>query len=512
MRSFKIRHLLTSALVTAAIGGGIPTWAEETTNLQVPDPVAASSANLPLEKSPKPAFLVTSTLELETPTTPTTASFETEEIGTQTPNKLASNIQDLAANASPSDLKSAIMDMPPSVPIAMPGMNCSVCDDCDANCPRTRCRHFSFLNRHDCDVVLPWVQLDLLGWWVQPMDTPVLATSAPRGSTGVLGNPDTTILYGGEGILDDIRLGLRVQGGFWFDCCRKSGIEADYIVLGEENDKVCLVSGGLTTLSRPFVDAITNDNSVEFVGFLPPASGSLSGSGAISGALLIDAESNFSMAGVRFVRNLRTSCCGSRRLDALLGYRYAQLDDRVTIREDLTTLDPAIPATHFDIIDDFQSSNTFHGADIGLRLEKARRRWTFTGILKIALGNTRQQIDINGQTQTTTLATGTSTTTAGGLLTQVSNIGSYTRDRFAIIPECELQLGYQVNCNLKAQVGYNFMYWSDVARAGTQIDPVVNPNLLPGGTGPTTPARPAFAFDSHGVWLQGLNLGLEWAW
>lgn len=512
MHSLKIRQLLSFALVTAVIGGGVTAGAAEITPFTDTMSRDTTSVAGSQEKPSAPAFLVTSTFTEENPPIPTLASIGNEETGTASKNVLASNLQDIVAGESPSDLESDSTEMPLMTPPVMPSIDCTACDDCNDNCPKKRSRNFSFLNRHDCNVALPWLELDLLGWWVQPMDTPVLATRAPRGSTGALGNADTTIVYGGKGILDDIRLGLRVRGGFWFDCCKTHGIEADYIGLSEENDKHGAVSGGLDTFSRPYIDAITNTNNVEFVAFLPTAPNPLAGSGAIAGGLLIGAESNFSMAGARFVRNLRKSCCGSRRLDALVGYRYASLDDRVTIGEDLTSIDPSLPATHFDIADDFQSSNTFHGADIGLRLEKEMRRWSFTGILKMALGNTRQQIDINGQTVTTDMASGTSTTTAGGLLTQPSNIGSYQRDRFAIIPECEFQLGYRVNCNLKANIGYNFMYWSDVTRAGTAIDPVVNTNFLPGASGPTTPARPEFAFDSHGVWLQGLDLGLEWCW
>jgi hypothetical protein len=41
-----------------------------------------------------------------------------------------------------------------------------------------------------------------------------------------------------------------------------------------------------------------------------------------------------------------------------------------------------------------------------------------------------------------------------------------------------------------ANVGYDFLFWNDVVRPGSQIDPVVNPNLLP-PTIPGGPNRPA---------------------
>jgi hypothetical protein len=53
------------------------------------------------------------------------------------------------------------------------------------------------------------------------------------------------------------------------------------------------------------------------------------------------------------------------------------------------------------------------------------------------------------------------------------------------------------------------MYWNDVARAGDQIDPVVNTSQLPPGTLVGAP-RPAFNFEDTHFWAHGINAGLEY--
>ena len=62
------------------------------------------------------------------------------------------------------------------------------------------------------------------------------------------------------------------------------------------------------------------------------------------------------------------------------------------------------------------------------------------------------------------------TTFAGGLLAQSTNIGHYSQDNFAVVPELDLNLGFQFTRHTRVVVGYDCLYWSKVARAGEQID------------------------------------------
>ena len=103
----------------------------------------------------------------------------------------------------------------------------------------------------------------------------------------------------------------------------------------------------------------------------------------------------------------------------------------------------------------------------------------------------------------------------GGLLTQQSNIGHYARDVFTVVPEVDLTLGYQITPHIEVNCGYTFLFWSQVARAGDQIDLAVDPNQIPQGGPTTAPAagdHPIFAFHGTGFWAQGVNLGLTYRW
>jgi len=67
----------------------------------------------------------------------------------------------------------------------------------------------------------------------------------------------------------------------------------------------------------------------------------------------------------------------------------------------------------------------------------------------------------------------------GGLLALPSNIGTQTRNRFAVIPELGVKVGYQLTDHIRVYAGYNFLYASSVVRPGNQIDPVINRAQLP---------------------------------
>jgi hypothetical protein len=65
-------------------------------------------------------------------------------------------------------------------------------------------------------------------------------------------------------------------------------------------------------------------------------------------------------------------------------------------------------------------------------------------------------------------------------------------------------------------MGYSFLYWSNVWRAGDQIDRVVDvtqiPNFAPPDVQPTGFARPGVPFRTSDFWAQGLNFGVEFTW
>jgi Putative beta barrel porin-7 (BBP7) len=254
-------------------------------------------------------------------------------------------------------------------------------------------------------------------------------------------------------------------------------------------------------VGRPFFNTATGLPDAELVS-LP---------GFLDGNVHVSASSG-SLIGAGALARVNLGCASCYRLDALAGYRFLMLSDRVGISENLTSTDPAqtvVPlGTNFLVADNFHTTNQFHGADVGLAGEMHWKAWTLGGTARVSLGATCQQVDINGTT-TVTVPGFVPVTSSGGLLALSSNSGVHTRDVFAVVPEARLQLAYQISPRLHVHVGYSFLYWNQVVRAADQIDLVVNPALLPPPIPGASPLRPAFTFQGTSFWAQGIDLGLN---
>jgi hypothetical protein len=340
---------------------------------------------------------------------------------------------------------------------------------------------------------------------------------------GVLGVEGTQILFGNADVLDGSRSGGRLRFGMWLDGRRRIGVEGEYFELDQESIHFVAASNaaGNPILARPFFninprDPVTGNPD-------PPAredSELVSFPGILAGAVSVDAATELKSGRVRGLWNvccLQDPCggpCGlgnSSRLDFLVGYRTLQLDERLTIREDLTSLESDNRGS-FDIFDRFETSNEFHGAELGFLWQYVRGRWFAETLGLIGLGNNHQVVVIEGQTVTSPLI-GPATTATGGLLAQRSNIGLHSRDDFAVVPELGVTLGYRLTHRLSATLGYTFLYLSRALRPGDQIDLDVNPDFLPPEQVPFTgPLRPALTMDDTDFWAQGWSAGLDYRW
>jgi len=130
---------------------------------------------------------------------------------------------------------------------------------------------------------------------------------------------------------------------------------------------------------------------------------------------------------------------------------------------------------------------------------------------KIAIGAIRETIEIKGAFNTTKF--GSAQTFPAGYFALPTNHGWFSRTKFAAIPEVKVNLGYDVSDYLSFQIGYTFLYVTNVIRAG-QIDRNINPTQAPAITGiPSTtlvgPASPKPKHKTSDFWAQGINIGLE---
>ena len=232
--------------------------------------------------------------------------------------------------------------------------------------------------------------------------------------------------------------------------------------------------------------------------------------GLLAGSASVTARSsNLLGAGALLRQQIGCFCCGCFRLDLVGGYRYFQYGEGVGVTENLSPLAaPFVPGTRIVVTDSFGTNNQFNGGVIGLDGQIRRGNWLFDLITRLDVGQVNREVNIYGSTTVTVPGAG-SVTHLGGLLTQASNIGSYHSSNWTVIPELELRAGYQLTPNLRVFTGYSLLVLTDFSRAASVIDTTVNRNLIPPGTG-GGPARPAYYAPRNDLFINGLNLGVEY--
>jgi hypothetical protein len=243
--------------------------------------------------------------------------------------------------------------------------------------------------------------------------------------------------------------------------------------------------------------------------------------GTTTGFLNVDSGTLLWGAELNAVRNvLRKPACS---IELIAGFRYVNLTEDLSITAETnstpgtSTTNPtrsttqlAAPNVLYLIFDRFGTRNDFYGGQIGGKVAWHRDCFAVTFIGKLALGDSHEVLSVNGGT---TLFTNSGATNyPGGFYALPSNSGVFHRDDFAVIPQIGINLGYQAGKHCYFFVGYDFLYWSRLARPGDQVNPVLDPRQIPSATLPFTPgtfANPTSVFVTRDFWAMGANLGLE---
>jgi hypothetical protein len=341
------------------------------------------------------------------------------------------------------------------------------------------------------------VSAEALVWWLKGSPAPT-----PLVSDGFLDDPGTKVFLGGEDLDTNPNPGLRVTLGYALD--RRWGVEGSVFYLPTRSTTRSVSSSGLAgsqNLLIPFFDPTLHRENVT----------GLSAAGDFSGSAREELSSSFLGAELSATRALVST--PAWRVDLLGGFRYLRLRETYAF----STSSPFVPPQPLDIWetkDEFDATNNFYGAQLGVRCRLDRGPWFVGGVVKLALGAMAQSVDIDGFLLTNDFnGFGAPQRFAGGYFAQPTNIGTRDRTVFAVVPEVGLTLGYRLCRWASVSVGYTFLYVSDVARPGLQVDRTINPTQSAsfGGTPPTTlqgPAHPAFKFEGSDVWAQGINFGL----
>ena len=346
-----------------------------------------------------------------------------------------------------------------------------------------------------------WGRAEYLLWWTRGMETPTLASTSiagtPRPQAGVLGQSGTRELFGDSPLGESTQSGARFTLGAWLNDDQCQGLEVTYLYVGEGTDNFHASQADYPILARPFFNTQANAQDVRLINF----------PGDLQGNLAIGSATEFQTLEIL----LRHAAVRSpvSKMDYLFGYRYARLRDELNIDSSSRALSGATTGSTLSISDEFGTRNRFHGFEVGLTYEwRPTPLWEAELLAKVALGRSSANLDIWGETVTTS-PTGTTASSPSGLLARTSNSGSFETSRFGALSEFGVNLHRDLQCGLKFSVGYSFIHWGSVNRAGDQIDVAVNPaELLPGNA--NNGSRPMNPGGKSSYWAQGLNFGLTY--
>jgi hypothetical protein len=287
--------------------------------------------------------------------------------------------------------------------------------------------------------------------------------------------------------------GFRIGAGYWITMPYLLGVEANYMWLNQEEDESLFSAPVGRILSRPFIDARTGRPTLFQ---LSTADGTTAGLGRLTTTFDSDSlDLNVLRRATPFMGN---------EMHWIMGFRYWGLRESLAIE---TTSRSAAPVFESSTFDEFETLNRFFGAQVGARIFFDFGRLSVTLTNKLAVGALYQEVEVAG---------GSSFVTAtaredrpGGFLALSSNSGEHSRTTMSALNNLNLNVGYRISENVTLGLGYNLFLVMNVVRPGAQIDPVVNPSLLPfSGATQTGPSRPGFDFVERQFWMHGINVGL----
>ncbi len=267
---------------------------------------------------------------------------------------------------------------------------------------------------------------EYLLWWTKSDHAPPLVTTGPASSNGILGQPGTEVLFGGPGtsLNSDVRQGGRFTLGYWLDPCQQCAIEGSFFFLENEQTRFLASSDAFPLLARPFFRINTGSEFSEIATRPDLTTG------------FVKVKSPTELWAPNSTPATISAAAAPTASTASPAFRYLNLEDGIHVEENLVGV-PTLPNfanDHIVVSDVFDTRNQFYGGQVGVDAELRRGRWFLDLKGKIALGDTHESLNIQGS-QTITDPAGNVQIFRGGLLALPSNIGHFTRDRFAVVPE-----------------------------------------------------------------------------
>lgn len=360
-----------------------------------------------------------------------------------------------------------------------------------------------------------FVQAEYLLWWMTPLDVPVLGTTNLLGGFGFLGEPGTVSLIGPGEFIGPDRSGLRVRAGLWLGGPGGLTLDGSFFFLGERSAEVVANSDQIPIITRP----VFSPNPRPGGGIIGETGQAVTVPGILTGSLAVRAESILWGFDAN-VRKCWFQACGVRA-NGFVGFRNVNLVESLTATENIHVVGPggsrvALPdpvGTRVFVEDRFATANHFYGGQVGATYERRWERLTWDLRASVALGVTRQELDITG-VQLRQRPGMLPMTFSGGLLAAGPNLGSFARSEFSVVPEVTVNAGVWLAPAVKVYTGFNFLYWTNVIRPGDQVDRVVDLAFVPNAPGVPFSGqfRPRPLFRQSDLWVTGMQFGVEFRW
>src|SRR5262249_52133754 len=190
-----------------------------------------------------------------------------------------------------------------------------------------------------------WASAEYLMWWTKSADLPPLVTTSSPQFNGILGTGDTRVLLAGP-FGQTFHSGTRVTIGRWLGDDYVRGFEGRFFFLGQADQTWTAATDQFGLLARPFNNV--NPNTAVF-----PNTANFGQTSQVvvdptrgTGGVQVQLENMLWGAEANYRRALLCGPCG--RLDAIVGYRYLHMHEKLTVTENFNrTLDPA--ATGFPV-------------------------------------------------------------------------------------------------------------------------------------------------------------------
>ena len=279
---------------------------------------------------------------------------------------------------------------------------------------------------------------------------------------------------------------------------------------------VDFMADSAANLSRPFFDVNNRIVSAFLVAAPGIASGTITGHG----------NANVWSAEVNVWKNIYYNKPGTTfAIDVMAGFRFVDANSGIDVNsisafnQTIAAGSPFAPfaGNRLQVQDSFATRNYFYGGQIGIK----GQAWLIDfmrveGSLRLALGNTSQDLIINGS-QVRTFADGRTAISNAGLFALASNIGTHHNNVFSQLPEGDLKALWPIGDHLTFSVGFSALYSNRVLRAVDQIDRSLDITQIPNfpaaaGATPTGLGRPGVFLQRSDLWVLGISFGVEVKW